>query len=316
MRLRAERATGDGGSSATRLTHSLAREESGDHWVKAVVPHRIASLGSLGDRKLSHTLRSFCALGLMVIGLGMLSAGCGSMLNAMPEASAATLVSGGVLVTPANKEPVRIAMDWQARSSTIYPDRRFDPLDLAEFHLDDGSTLADHATEFKALVHAEMESILENLDLFKGIEVVDAADTRSGVETTILLTQSLSPTGRTEIGRGNFDPCNEYESDEALIFGEQIRRLGDRYPLDDWVTLFANVCAHEASHTFGFGHVSRDDIDPSGRALYVELMLDGHTVAEMRRTQRMIHGQTNCPVTDTLAKVTQSATIIRCSHSQ
>ena len=172
---------------------------------------------------------------------------------------------------------------------------------------------------FKALVHAEMESILEHIDLFTGVEVVDAADPNTAdsvTETTILLTQSLSPTGRTEIGRANFDPCNEYESDEALIFGEQIRRLGDGYPLDEWVTLFANVCAHEAAHTFGFGHVSRDDIDPAGRALYVELMLDGHTVAEMRLTQRMIHGQTNCPVTETLAKATQSATIIHCGHSQ
>lgn len=238
------------------------------------------------------------------------------MLSALPEASAAPLVSGGALVTPANKELVRVALDWRAGLSTIYPDRRFDPLDLAGFHLDDGSTLADHEAEFKALVHAEMASILENIDLFEGVEVVDSAERTARAETTILLTQSLSPTGRTEIGRGNFDPCNEYESDEALIFGEQIRRLGDGYPLDEWVTLFANVCAHEASHTFGFGHVSRDDIDPSGRALYVELMLDGHTVAEMRNAQRMIHGQTNCPVTDTLAKATQSATIIRCSHSQ
>lgn len=252
----------------------------------------------------------------MVIGPGVLSAGCGSMLNAVPEASAATLVSGGSLVTPANKELVRVALDWQAGASTIYPDRRFAPIDLTGFHLDDGSTLADHEVLFKALVHAEIASILESVGLFDGVEVVDAADTRSGAETTILLMQSLSPTGRKEIGRGNFDPCNEYESDEALIFGEQIRRLGDGYPLEEWVTLFANVCAHEASHTFGFGHVSRDHIDPTGRALYVELMLDGHTVAEMRLTQRMIHGQTNCPVTDTLAKATESATIIHCGHSQ
>ena len=239
------------------------------------------------------------------------------MLNAVPEASAATLVSGGELVTPGNKELVRVALDWQAGASTIYPDRRFDPIDLAGFHLDDGSTLADHEILFKALVQAEMASILESIGLFDGIEVVDAADTRSGAETTILLTQSLSPTGRKEIGRGHFDPCNEYESDEALIFGEQIRRLGDGYPLDQWVTLFANVCAHEASHTFGFGHVSRDEHhDASGRALFVELMLDGHTLAEMRRSQRMIHGQTNCPVSDTAPAITQSATIIRCGHSQ
>jgi hypothetical protein len=253
---------------------------------------------------------------LVVIGLTSLSAGCGSVLSAVPEASAAPLVSGGALVTPANKERVRVALDWRGGSSTIYPDRRFDPIDLAGFHLDDGSTLADHADEFKTRVHDEMAVILASVDLFADVEVVDATDARAGAETTILLTQSLSPTGRTEIGRGNFDPCNEYESDEALIFGEQIRRLGEGYTLDEWVTLFANVCAHEASHTFGFGHVSRDQIDPEARALYVELMLDGHTVAEMRRTQRMIHGQTNCPVSDTTAAATHSATVIRCGHSQ
>jgi hypothetical protein len=30
----------------------------------------------------------------------------------------------------------------------------------------------------------------------------------------------------------------------------------------------------------------------------------------------MIHGQTNCPVSDTTAAATHSATVIRCGHSQ
>lgn len=237
------------------------------------------------------------------------------MLSAVTEASAAPMASDGAIVKPFDKREAVVALDWRARKSAIYPEQTFDAIDLSGFHVADGSTLADHADLFKDRVREEMSVILEGVGVFDRVDVVDAAEGTADVETTILLTQSLSPTGRREIGRGNYDPCNEYEADEALIFGEQIRRLGDGYALDEWVTVFANVCAHEAAHTFGFGHVARDDIDTTERALYVELMLDGHTVSEMRRTQRMIHHQTNCPTADSTAAATHAATIHRCGHS-
>ena len=59
--------------------------------------------------------------------------------------------------------------------------------------------------------------------------------------------------------------------------------------------LFANVCAHEIGHTLGFGHVVRSELDSSERSLFVELMLDRHTMSEMRQPHKFIVDQDNCP---------------------
>ena len=61
------------------------------------------------------------------------------------------------------------------------------------------------------------------------------------------------------------------------------------------MTIFANVTAHEIGHTLGFPHVARSDVPDSPHALFVELMLAGHTVDEMLRPQRFLADETSCP---------------------
>jgi hypothetical protein len=191
-----------------------------------------------------------------------------------------------------------VVLNWDAGHNALYPAYPMAAVDLSMFETDGGHTLAEHSAFFKEQVRTRVEEILESVGLFA--EVVVANDDRDwkSIETTVHLTQEISPDGSMEIGRAHYDPCNEHEDDEAVIFGERIRRLGDRYTFDEWVNVFSNVCAHETAHTLGFGHVSRAEHPPTARALYVELMLDGFTMSEMTRSHRMLTDLSNCPDED------------------
>jgi hypothetical protein len=193
---------------------------------------------------------------------------------------------------PADR-PLVVSIRWDAVPSGLYPHQAFPPIDLGRFQTPDGASLSDVEAVLHERVREEVAVILGGVT---GVEVFTSAEPAEPGEadTTVLMTQGLSPEGRTEIGRADYDPCDRYLGDEAVIFGEQILRLGNGYPLDEWVTLFSNVCAHEVAHTLGFGHVRRVDALAEARPAYVELMLDAHTMAEMRRPQRVLMDQDRC----------------------
>ena len=218
--------------------------------------------------------------------------GCGNSLADIP-------VGGAGFVAVEDREAGHpsvavVVIDWETGDASLFADAQMEPIDLAAFVTDEGDTLADHEAVFKQRVAALMQEILADVEMFD-VQVVGEGNARVVRETTVYMTQSVSPTGRVEIGRAAYDPCNEQYDDEAIIFGEQIRKLGSGYSLDDWVRVFANVAAHETMHTFGYGHVSRADNPPDGRSQYVELMLDNHTFSEMRLPQRLIHEMSTCP---------------------
>jgi hypothetical protein len=147
--------------------------------------------------------------------------------------------------------------------------------------------------------------------------VLDADDTADPVSSTtsvVRFTQSLSPQGTRRIGEGHYDVCNRSHDNHALVFGEEIRQLAGAYTFDEWVSVFANVTAHEIGHMLGFGHLEREVFAASeaGRGLYVELMLTGHTMSELRREQRFLLDQTNCPTGLTSAKRTDETPIFIC----
>lgn len=198
-----------------------------------------------------------------------------------------------------------VLLDWDGGTSPLYPSISLDPLDLAVFETPDGGTLADRADEFKERVRGQITRIFCDFPE-AAIRVDHAGQERNPNATVVHLAQLVSPHGGAQIGEGEYDPCNQYHDDAAVIFGEQIRRLGGPRPLDDWVLMFANVTAHEIGHMVGFGHILRDQQPETSRSLYVELMLDGHTIDELKREQRFVVPQTNCPKTDTTAS--------RCIH--
>ena len=55
---------------------------------------------------------------------------------------------------------------------------------------------------------------------------------------------------------------------------------------------FAEFDGHESSQTW---QVDRNEFDAAERATFVELMLDGHTINQLRSTQRLVVAQDVCP---------------------
>jgi hypothetical protein len=189
-----------------------------------------------------------------------------------------------------------VVLDWTGGFNRIYPNTRLLGVDLSLFSTKDGDVLDTRAEDFKEDVRSQVQKIYCERGDFSLRVINSEDDIASEVVTVVHITQELPPRGGTDVGEGEYDPCNQEHDNAAILFGERLLTLSDEYTYDEWVNVFANICAHEIGHTLGFGHVSRDEYDTSERALYIELMLGGHTMAELRRQHRFLVDLPNCPV--------------------
>jgi hypothetical protein len=199
-----------------------------------------------------------------------------------------------VFVSECDGEPATdlVVLDWSGGASRLYPGGDFPGLDFAAFATTGGGTLVDDAGAFQEAVRGEV------VHIFCGMPSVSIAiQNEGGVgagATRVYLVEAPSQAFVGQIGEGEYDPCNVQRGNSALVFGEALDILGP-YSFDEWVTIFANVTAHEIGHTLGFPHVARSDVPVSPHAIFVELMLADHTVSEMLRPQRFLADEANCP---------------------
>ncbi len=214
-------------------------------------------------------------------------AGCGSQ-------NLAALTNPSLVLGLVDRAPDQVILDWSGGSSDLHPSRPLAALDFTRFALRNGGTLADDAEGFKSAVLLEVEEIIRALP--------DAqANIRNGsrrpreLATVVHIAQNASFGPPGQIGEADYDPCNRFFDDSAVVFGEELKRLGASFEFEEWKLIFANVIAHEIGHTLGYGHVGRVSHDGTERPLFVELMLATHTVDEMTRPQRYLADESFCP---------------------
>ncbi|MCH8146665.1 MAG: hypothetical protein IH987_01545 [Planctomycetes bacterium] len=269
-------------------------------------------------KKLTINPRDPCCRVIVVIGLWiaptMFFGGCGMPLTDPLIVQTRMVAECEDAETPGDVATDLVLLDWTGGTNAIYPNFEFKALDLALFETADGATLADDPALFKELVRLEVTRIFCEWPEV-AIVVREGEDAEWHADTIVYVTQDLPPLGGTGIGEAEYDPCNEQTDNAAIIFGARILELGNHYTFDEWATLFANVCAHEIGHTLGYGHVPMEDRPEPGQTAYVELMLGRHTMAEMRRTQRMIVDQTYCEK-DTARQQVADDGILSCSSDQ
>lgn len=187
-----------------------------------------------------------------------------------------------------------ILLEWGGGVTRIYPGDELAGLDLGAFLVSDGTTLADEAESFKESVRTEVTNILCEMPT-DGVYLTNNKSNLPAKVTTVYFSQMGSPLGGSQIGQGEYDPCNLDHDNHAIIFGEAILDLGEERTFDEWVLVFANVTAHEIGHMLGYGHVPREIWPASQQPAFVELMMATHTVDEMTRAQRLLSDTSNCP---------------------
>jgi len=234
-------------------------------------------------------------VGTLVLGLTM--AGCGSSLP-LENLTLRTRTNDCSVLDPdaGTREAIdRFILDFTGGDNPIYLDGEVEGANLGAFETTEGDTLQDLEKQFTQDVRDEIVLILCDAGEYEIQVRVGEAERNLGVNVLHFVNE-IPADDSQRMGQAEYDPCNLYHDNVAIVYTSQfLDAYADPLPYEDWVAVFANVAAHEICHTLGFSHVARAEHAPTGDAEYVELMLDGHTFAELCRPQRRLVPLTSCP---------------------
>jgi len=204
----------------------------------------------------------------------IICAGCGGIKWPLP------------LNSPPSTNDVFV-LDWTGGSSPLWPDGELPPIDLSEFELDGGGTLAD-IPGFTGMVEDKVRLIFETA----GIEVSVITGEQRWQANNVHISPVSDPDSGKTLGRGHYDPCNRSHDDSCILYAASVVD-GGPCAIGEWVNIFANICAHEMAHNLGFGHAGTSElVFPPG---FTELMSAGHTWTQQRGEQRFLVEQDTCP---------------------
>jgi hypothetical protein len=148
---------------------------------------------------------------------------------------------------------------------------------------------------FEESVRARIEQILCGLDPVDMRVINGRADDFPNA-TYVYITIDAAPGGSGRVGQADYDPCNLYANDVAVIWaGELLAATGPGWSRSAWVNILANVCAHEIGHTLGFGHPDTPD-KPIGPPLADQaIMVSAHTIYALAEPMEFTLSQDTCP---------------------
>jgi hypothetical protein len=151
-------------------------------------------------------------------------------------------------------------VDWTGGASQQVRGAEVSAFDFgALVMIDDGEPVERTAEEFQLDVLARVQSMLCSLDPMDIAVVIGEAEDYPD-QTQVHVSGDVPANGGKHIGQSDYDPCNDYTDDAALIWGGAIANRIEAATYDEWVNAFANSIAHEIGHTLGFFHPDEETV--------------------------------------------------------
>jgi len=188
-----------------------------------------------------------------------------------------------------------IVLDWTGgvsrhSMSEVLAGFDFDALNVTDF---DAAAGMD-AAAMREVVLAKVQSMLCALDPMD-VAVIDGEGEDHPDATLVHVTGDGPAGGGKQIGQSDYDPCNRFGDDAAIIWAGAMASRIEGATFEQWSTALANAITHEIGHTLGFFHPTEADLareipgNPNA-----EVMRKSTSITELLSEQAFLIEQDTC----------------------